>query len=159
MREPLVSKRKSLTTKLRALCDSTKWSITGVNQSGFVRDAFSSRYKITSQKVIKFFFFFFFFLQREKSYKVILQRQDPSKYPRFGSFKIAPVFQTAVGFTEITTNQRRISTSTLDCSSLQIYLIFLSHRCQIQEIMAGNGIVLTHCMKLLPLHSFQLRQQ
>ena len=56
---------------------------------------------------------------------------------------MARVFQTAVGFTKITTNQRRISTSTLDCSSVQIYLIFLCHRCQIQKTVAGNGIVLT----------------
>ena len=39
------------------------------------------------------------------------------------------------------------------------HLIFLRPCCQTQEIMAGNRIVLTHCRKLLPLHSLQLQKQ
>ena len=114
-----------------------KWSNAGVNQSGFVKQAFLSRYKLT----------------RAFRQIVILQTQDLSKYSRFGSFKMAHVSQKAVGFTKISNNQQNIlkksSSSTLHCSSVQIYIIFLRHRCQIQQIMAGNGIVLTHCSKLL----------
>ena len=114
-----------------------KWSNAGVNQSGFVKQAFLSRYKLT----------------RVFRHIVILQKQDPSKYPRFGSFKMAHVSQKAVGFTKISNNQQNIlkksSWSTLHCSSVQIYIIFRRHCCQIQQIMAGNGIVLTHCSKLL----------
>ena len=74
---------------LECLCDSNKWSIAGVNQSGSIRHAFRSRWEI-----IRAFF-----------RTVILQTQDLSKHPPSGSFKMAHVSQTAVGFTEIITKK------------------------------------------------------
>ena len=132
---------------LECLCDSTKWSIAGVNQSAFIRHAFSSRYKII----------------RAFRQTGILETRDPSKYPRFGSFKMAYVFQIALEFTDITTIQRSISakgsSSALHCSSVETILPSSAIVARFQEIMDRNEIAPTYCTNLLPPHSLQLRKQ
>ena len=124
------------------LCESIKWIIRVVNQSGFIRHVFSSRYKITRD---------FRHITRALL-EFILKIHDTCKYPRFASFKVAQ------GLLPLTCEpfRQKVLRRLLFIAN---HLIFFYRCCQIQETIAGNGMVLNHCSKLFPPHTLRLHKQ
>lgn len=108
----------------------------GVNQSGF----FSSRYKI-----IKAF-----------CHTVILQTQDSSKYPRFGNFEMSYVFWICRNYQQTAKHFDKNFFEHIKLLSSENHLTFLRNSCQIRNITVVNGIVTSHCTKLLPPQSQHL---